>query len=371
MKKLLRLSAVMLLIMALLVPMFTVSAAAATKWNGTSTLKAGKSYVITSAVTMDSKFTIPAKATLTIANGGSLTVSKGVTATVNGTLAVSKGGTLKVNGTLNAAEGSSVKISGKFTYGASAKIKLNGSYTVSSTGTVSGSGTAEINLSAKSQYNSDMDKINSYLEKKNYSKACSLLENAIGAYPDKKSSLQKAYSAAVIDWADQLADEKNYLKACSILNTAKQYLSDKTDVQNRYDFYQRYIPVPMTNLTRYNDGTVYIGTQIDTFGNSYNDVPYTIGLAVGVPRYRYYLKYIVDGKYTNLSAIISCADGRDGGNDSYVEIKADGSVVYTSEAVYNDTKPFEINVDITGATTIEIEVFGNSVLFASSMLYKE
>ncbi len=84
--------------MALLMPMFTVSASAAsTKWNGTSALKAGKSYVISSAVTMDSKFTIPAKTTLTVATGGSLTVSKGVTATVKGTLSVTKGGALKVN----------------------------------------------------------------------------------------------------------------------------------------------------------------------------------------------------------------------------------------------------------------------------------
>lgn len=369
MKRMLRLSAVILVIMALLVPMFTVSAAAATKWNGTSTLKAGKSYVITSAVTMDSKFTIPAKTTLTISNGGSLTISKGVTATVNGTLSVAKGGTLKVNGTLNTAESSSVKISGKFTYGASAKIKLNGRYTVSSTGTVSGSGTAEINLSAKSQYNSDMDKINTYLEKKNYSKACSLLENAISAYPDKKSTLQKAYSSAVIDWADQLADEKNYLKACSILNAAKQYLSDKTDVQNRYDFYQGYIPVRLASLDVW-EGEKWGSESIDdTLGNVYYDAHYI--------DYENTSKYKVDGKFTNFKAIFSCFyNPYDAAN--YFKVYADDVLIYTSENYNRDTQPAEIDLDITGATYVTIEHIQHvakneypKIVCDSAVFYKE
>ncbi|MGN1339400.1 MAG: NPCBM/NEW2 domain-containing protein [Oscillospiraceae bacterium] len=369
MKKLLRLSAVMLLIMALLVPMFTVSAAAASKWNGTSNLKPGKSYVITSAVTMDSKFTIPAKSTLTISNGGSLTVSKGVTATVNGTLSVAKGGTLKVNGTLNAAESSSVKISGKFTYGASAKIKLNGSYTVSSTGTVSGSGTAEINLSAKSQYNSDMDKINTYLEKKNYSKACSLLENAIGAYPDKKTSLQKAYSAAVIDWADLLADEKNYLKACSILNSSKQYLSDTTDVQNRYNLYQGYIPVKLSSLAPW-EGKWESGVLNDSLGNQYKD-------AYLMQRYSYgeycfeTTKYKVDGKFTNLKATLApyTSSGVYRDADAHMlKIFVDDVLVYESDIFERDTAPINIDVDISGATYIKLEGY---LIVDSAVLYKE
>lgn len=367
MKKMLRLSAVMLLIMALLVPMFTVSAAAATKWNGTSTLKAGKSYVITSAVTMDSKFTIPAKATLTIANGGSLTVSKGVTATVNGTLVVSKGGTLKVNGTLNAAESSSVKISGKFTYGASAKIKLNGGYTVSSTGTVSGSGTAEINLSAKSQYNSDMDKINTYLEKKYYSKACSLLENAIGAYPNKKSSLQKAYSAAVIDWADQYADSGDYTRACSVLNSAKIYLSDTTDVTNRYDFYQGYIPVPLVSATYWDGSRWYEKVYSDNFGNQYRHTSYLSSLG---DKPFADTTFRTSGKYTNLKATIACASGYDGGDDYYLKIYVDDTLVYESESIFASTKPFDIDIDISGAELIKVETTRSGIIVDSATFYK-
>ncbi len=194
---------------------------------------------------------------------------------------------LKVNGTLNAEECSVVKVSGNLTYGGSAKLKINGTYTVSSTGTVSGSGTMEINLSSKSQYNSDISKINDYLNAKNYSKACQLLENAIGAYPDKADSLCTAYSSAVIDWADKLADDKEFLKACSILNSSKKYLTDISDVENRYEFYQGYIPVPLHNLRNYSQlSNLYFGRSgEDTFGNTYQNYYYTIGLAVGVPQY--------------------------------------------------------------------------------------
>lgn len=350
MKKIFKLSAVMLLIMALLVPMLTVPvSAAAAKWNGTSALQSGKSYVISSAVTMDSKFTIPAKTTLTISKGGSLTVSKCVTATVKGTLSVAKGGTLKVNGTLDADEKSAIKVSGKFTYGGSAKLKINGTYTVTSTGTVSGSGTSEINLSSKSQYNSDVDKINDYLNKKNYSKACQLLENAITAYPDKAKSLRSAYSSAVIDWADSLADKKEYLKACSILNSAKNYLTDTSDVDSRYAFYQGYIPVRLASLSVL-DGTYKewrSKTETDSLGNTFSDVMEM--------SYDFNCIFKVDGKFTNFKATLAYdyhGYSQDGGNSLLIYV--DDVLVDRYDEIYNYTEPFEINVDISGAKFIEI-----------------
>lgn len=370
MKKIFRLSAVMLLVMALLVPMFAVPASAATRWNGTSVLKSGKSYVITSSVTMDSKMTIPAKTTLTISNGGSLTISKGVTATVNGTLSVAKGGTLKVNGTLNAAEDSSVKIAGKFTYTASAKIKLNGSYSVTSTGTVSGSGTAEINLSAKSQYNSDMDKINTYLEKKNYSKACSLLEHAIGSYPEKKTTLQKAYSSAVIDWADQYADSGDYTRACSVLNSAKAYLFDTSDVTNRYNYYQGYIPVPLVSAEIWEGDNWTEMNYSDNLGNEFRHVSYCRTVSGNRPRCD--TTFRVDGKFTNLKATLACGLGYNGGEDCYLKIYVDDMLVYESEAIYKNTKPFEIDVDITGAELVRIMTYGYSeIIVDSATFYKQ
>lgn len=371
MKRLMKLGAVLLITVALLIPMFTVQASAAQKWNGTSTLKAGKSYTISTAVTMDSKFTVPEGTKLTVSKKGSLTVSKGVTATVKGSLTVSKGGTLKVNGTLNTTEGSTLKISGKLTYGASAKLSINGSYSVTSTGTVTGSGTAEVNLSSKSQYNYDIDRINTCLEKENYQKACQLLENAIYAYPDKAKSLRKAYSTAVIGWADSLADEKNYAKACSILNSAKNYLTDTADVENRYAFYQGYIPVPLWEQENYWSSwmSTYWGDKKDTFGNTHYYTRY--GMVNYNERLSYSLEYILDGKYTNLSATLSCFEEREGGDNCYVEIYADDVCIYRSDAVFYDTKPFDINVDITGATKLLIVVNGDSILFSEPTVYKE
>lgn len=375
MKRLMKLGAVLLITVALLIPMFTVQASAAQKWNGTSTLKAGKSYTISTAVTMDSKFTVPEGTKLTVSKKGSLTVSKGVTATVKGSLTVSKGGTLKVNGTLNTTEESTLKISGKLTYGASAKLSINGSYSVTSTGTVTGSGTAEVNLSSKSQYNSDIDRINTCLEKENYQKACQLLENAIYAYPDKAKSLRKAYSTAVIGWADSLADEKNYAKACSILNSAKNYLTDTADVENRYAFYQGYIPVPLKDLKNlyYENPNTCIWTIVkDSFGNTHRNVHAvntTSGYLPGGD-----LDYILDGKYTNLTATIACAEGETGGEANYFEIFADDVLIYSSEAVYNTTKPYEINVDITGTQYLKIRIYGyydRCVIFSEPTVYKE
>lgn len=357
MKRLLKFSVAMILIAALLVPMFTVSAAAATKWNGTSAIKDGKSYVISSSITMDSKFTVPAKTTVTIAKGGSLTISKGVTASINGTLSVSNGGSLTVNGTLNTSEKSSLKVAGKFTYSGSAKIKINGAYSVTSTGTVTGNSSTEINLSAKSQYNSDMEKINTYLEKKNYSKACSMLENAISSYPDKKSTLQKAYSSAVIDWADQVAEKKDYARASSILNSSKQFLSDTTDVQNRYNLYQSYIPVRLSPLTPW-EGRWRTGVGEDSLGNQYKDAGYL---------YDDTIKFKIDGKFTNFKATIAYFD-TGYGDDRMLRIYADDVLVYESDILERDTSPISIDIDITGATYITLDGY---ILIDSATLYKE
>lgn len=357
MKRLLKFSVAMILMVALLVPMFTVSAAAATKWNGTSAIKDGKNYVISSSITMDSKFTVPAKSTVTIAKGGSLTISKGVTASINGTLSVSNGGSLTVNGTLNTSEKSSLKVAGKFTYSGSAKIKINGAYSVTSTGTVTGNSSTEINLSAKSQYNSDMEKINTYLEKKNYSKACSLLENAISSYPDKKSTLQKVYSSAVIDWADQTADKKDYARASSILNSSKQFLSDTTDVQNRYNLYQSYIPVRLSSLTPW-EGDWRAGVQEDSLGNQYKDALC----------FRHdTTKFKIDGKFTNFKATIAYFN-TGYADDRMLKIYADDVLVYESDILERDTSPISIDIDITGATYITLDGY---ILIDSATLYKE
>ena len=368
MKRFLRMAFVMLLTVALLLPTLAVQASAASyKWNGTSALKSGKSYVVTSAVVMDSKFTVPEGAKLTVSKTGTLTISKGVTATVKGTLAVSKGGTLKVNGTLNATESSAVKISGKLTYGASAKLGINGTLTVASTGTISGSGTAEVNLSAKSQYNSDVEKINTYLEKGNYSKACSLLENAITAYPDKAKSLRTAYSSTVIEWADQLGDEKNYAKACSILNSAKKYLSDTTDVENRYNFYQGYIPVPIKTLKNWSKSNVWLEDCQDNFSNVYSE---SYSFYDG-----YYLKYLLNGNYTNFTATIALRKNDIGGADTFIEVFVDGVSVFVSDEVRNSTAPFVIDVDITGAEELKILAHTTNeydkIILADGTVYKE
>lgn len=369
MKKALKIAMITFLAVAILIPALTIQASAATyRWNGTSLLKSGRNYAVTTQVTMDSSFIIPANTTLTVYSTGKLTIAKGATATLKGTLAVNKGGTLNILGTLNADENSTIKVSGKLGYSASAKLKINGKLTVNSTGTIAGSGATEVNLSTKSQYNTDIEKINTYLDAKNYSKACSLLENAIKNYPNKSTTLCPAYSSAVINWADTLADSKNYVKACSILNAARKHLSDTTDVDNRYDFYQGYIPMELIALTNYGSDIKTVDTT-DTFGNTYRNCYNGKG--------EYELKYFLDGKYTNLAATIAMRNiGKNGNNDIYVEVLADGVSVYTSKSLTETTKPFDINIDITGADELAIKFSNwywdsNGIILADATVYKE
>ena len=105
----------------------------------------------------------------------------------------------------------------------------------------------------------------------------------------------------------------------------------------------------------------------DNFGNVYSE---SYSFYDG-----YYLKYLLNGKYTNFTATIVLNKDDIGGADSYFEVFVDGVSVFVSDEVRNSTAPFVIDVDITGAeelkilahTTYEYDI----IILADGTVYKE
>lgn len=113
-------------------------AAKTTKWNGKTSLKAGKSYVVTSNVTISKKITVPSGTTLTIKNGAKLTVSAKGSLYIKGTVSVAKGGKLSVNGKLYEYKSGQLTVSGTANFGTKSTATIKGKLTAKSTGTIKG-----------------------------------------------------------------------------------------------------------------------------------------------------------------------------------------------------------------------------------------
>ena len=112
--------------------------AAAIAWNGKTTLKAGKSYVVTKDVTINKEVTVPKGTSLTIKNGAKLSVGFKGSLKINGTVTVGKGSTLAVSGALSQAKGKKLVVSGTVKFGKKSTVDINGSVTVKKGGVISG-----------------------------------------------------------------------------------------------------------------------------------------------------------------------------------------------------------------------------------------
>ena len=160
-------------------------AASATVWNGKTTMKSGKNYIVNSDITISKKFYVPENTTLTIKSGSKLTVSSKGALTVKGTLKVQSNATLSVSGKLTLNTGKSISNSGKITFGSKAAVVLNGKLTVAKAGSVSGK-PASLSLGSKA-------KVNIYGKN-----TCAKLTTAIEKR-DIKTAGNNVYKAALVD----------------------------------------------------------------------------------------------------------------------------------------------------------------------------
>ncbi len=113
-------------------------AAGTAVWDGTTTLKDNKSYVVTGEITVSGKITIPANTKLTVQKGARLTVSKGGSLIVDGRLNVNSGSSMIVFGTMKLNSGKRITSSGDMRFGSSSNITLDGIFALNSGGTLQG-----------------------------------------------------------------------------------------------------------------------------------------------------------------------------------------------------------------------------------------
>lgn len=112
--------------------------AAAIRWNGKTELKAGKTYAVTSNVTISEKTVIPSGTTLIVMKGAKLWVSGKGSLFIKGKLNIKSGGTLAVTGRLYQYKSKSLLCYGEMRFSKNANVTLNGQTTVYASGSITG-----------------------------------------------------------------------------------------------------------------------------------------------------------------------------------------------------------------------------------------
>lgn len=112
--------------------------ATAVRWNGKTELKAGRTYAITSNVTISKKVVIPSGTTLIVMKGAKLWVSGSGSLYIQGKLTVKSGATLAVTGRLYQYKSKNLLNYGEIRFSNKANVTLNGKTTVYASGTITG-----------------------------------------------------------------------------------------------------------------------------------------------------------------------------------------------------------------------------------------
>ncbi len=142
--------------------------ATAVRWNGKTQLKAGKTYAVTSNVTISGKVTIPAGTTLIVMKNAKLWVSSKGSLYIKGKLNIRSGSTLAVTGGLYLYKGASLLNYGETRFSDKSVVTLNGKTTVYASGSIAGSPkklSVGSNADVVCKGKNSCQKLNSYIER--------------------------------------------------------------------------------------------------------------------------------------------------------------------------------------------------------------
>ena len=207
------------------------------------------------------------------------------------------------------------------------------------------------------------------------------LEQAIATLgkEEELSAKAKTYEEAyVLDACDQVAEmiaDNDVSNAKDLLKNALDKFPDNQTLKDYKAEVDKYKTVLLNALTPINGGFTWNdGLAEDPFGNSYTEAQNYVILHSGYSGWSghggeketHTAEYQVNQEYDTISFnIVPYSEfGEDGW--TYVQIYADKVLRYTSDKVFQKTQPYNICVDISDATYIEIIVYTNT--FSCTMM---
>lgn len=224
------------------------------------------------------------------------------------------------------------------------------------------------------------EKANSYMENGDYEAIITLITtnvDNINSDPEIKSlydSAASSYRDQVIANAERSLSSNGYQSAISIINNGLSVLPGDAILQAEKDRYATYAPIDLTNLTPFAEsGSVYTFTDgaKDTMGNHYNSGFYGSFTRSGWdshPDGECSLTWDIGGEYNKLTATGIVLDSSKGSSSvASFKIWGDGILLYEKDNITSDTKPYQIEIDITGVTDLKLEMYGQGNMYSGGM----
>lgn len=214
------------------------------------------------------------------------------------------------------------------------------------------------------------EKANGYMSNCEYEAIIRLIttniEN-ISSDPELKSlydSAAASYREQVLDNAEQAFSSDGYQSAIHVISNGLSVLPGDAILQAEKDRYFTFAPVDITSIVPYFEGTIDIITNAvitDTLGNQYSTGIRGYASVEDSDTFDWncYCIWDIGGKYNLLTATGIILESNKGSNcEGSLKIYGDGILLYEKSGIGSQTKPYHIEIDITGVTDLKIEMYG-------------
>lgn len=180
-----------------------------------------------------------------------------------------------------------------------------------------------------------------------YSVVVDLKQNASNAYVDiireeAKSICRSEGYASMVEYISNS-------KCCILTDDKAQVLMQECEIN--IVSLRELQPYVTGDEELYTDYNRYDSFRTDTMGNMYSYVLYSLAPEGASAT------YCIDQEYAIFSATVAVRQGADSNKIGIIRIYGDGRLLWSDENIRKDTKPYNIEVDISGITDLKIEMY--------------
>ena len=210
------------------------------------------------------------------------------------------------------------------------------------------------------------DRASTYMDNGDYEAILRLFDSDVDISGD--AELKSIYDSAASKYRDQvIKDAENayksngYQAAFSVVNDGLSLLNGDSLLQSEKDKYASFAPVDLTSISPYFEGSisVFTSSKKDITGKSYSTGIYGYLSPSDSEYHDCYNIWDIGGKYNKLTATgIVFEDNKGSSNVGSYKIYGDGVILFEKSNIGSTTKPYQIEVDITGVTDLKIEMYG-------------
>ncbi len=223
----------------------------------------------------------------------------------------------------------------------------------------------KINEAIDAAVNEAFGEAEEYLNSDDYISAIARLnecKNIVGENSRIDSKIMvytQKYISNTVKAADKaFGSSLNYEAAISAIREAIQYYPDDKTLNDKLDYYNKFVPVELFTLKPYQSeyGFASYKSREDTFGVRHENVIMSVYHSPSAV-------YDIGGDYNvfTCSIVGDCNSSKD--YKCSLEIYGDGKLIYRNTDISSVSRSFDISIDITGMKDLEFRIDGAFMLY--------